>query len=135
MAMRGSVIKRGSSWSVKLELERDPATGKRRQKWHSGYRTRKEAERARVEMLAKLDAGAYVEPSRATLAEFLIEWAGDADATPPVPGTIAPTLRPATLYSYRRNLKLHVIPYVGATRLNRVDAGVLNGLYARLLAA
>jgi integrase len=121
---RGSIVRRGSTWSVKLELERDPVTGKRRQKWHSGYRTRREAERARVELLAKLDVGAYVEPSRATFGEFLLEWLG----------TIEPTVRPSTLYSYRRNVTLHVVPRVGSTKLTRIDAGVLNGLYAVLLA-
>jgi len=42
--MRGSVNKRGTGYSVVVELERDPQTGKRRQKWHSGYRTKREAE-------------------------------------------------------------------------------------------
>jgi integrase len=121
---RGSVIKRGASWSVKLELERDPVTGKRRQKWHSGYRTKREAERARVELLAKLDAGVYIEPSKVTLAEFLEEWLA----------TIAPTVRDSTHYSYERNVRLHVTPYIGRVRLDRVDAGILNGLYAKLLA-
>ena len=31
--MRGSVIKKGSQWYVKIELDPDPATGRRRQKW------------------------------------------------------------------------------------------------------
>lgn len=35
--MRGSVVKRGAGYSVVVELDRDPVTGKRRQKWHSGY--------------------------------------------------------------------------------------------------
>ena len=46
--MRGSVIKRGGSYSVVLDLGRDPATGKRRRTWHSGYHTRKDAEKART---------------------------------------------------------------------------------------
>ena len=44
--MRGSVVKRGNGYSVVVELDRDPITNKRRQKWHSGYRTKREAERA-----------------------------------------------------------------------------------------
>jgi integrase len=122
--MRGSVIRRGAGWSVKLELAPDPVTGKRRQKWVSGFRTRKEAERARVDLLSKLDQGAYVEPSRTTLAAFVEEWLA----------TVRPTVRESTHYSYARNLRLHVVPRIGATRLDRVDAGTLNGLYAELLA-
>lgn len=44
--MRGSVVKNGSRYFVKIELDPDAQTGKRRQKWHSGFRTKKEAERA-----------------------------------------------------------------------------------------
>ena len=49
---------------VKIELDPDPTTGRRRQKWHSGYSTKREAERARVDLLSKFDRGEYVEPSR-----------------------------------------------------------------------
>jgi integrase len=121
--MRGSVLKRGSGWTVKIELDPDPATGRRRQKWHSGFKTRRDAERARVDLLSKLDRGAYVEPSRQTVGEFLEEWLTAA----------GPTVRPSTFDSYSRNLRLHVVPHIGTLRLTKLDAGVLNGLYAMLL--
>ena len=52
--MRGSVVKKGTRWYVKIELDADPATGQRRQKWHSGYNTKREAERARIDLLEAL---------------------------------------------------------------------------------
>lgn len=121
--MRGSVVKKGNAYYVKLELDPDPATGARKQKWHSGYRTKREAERARIDLLAKLDRGEYVTPTSNTVAEFLLEWLT----------AIQPTVRPATYDSYRRNIHNHVIAHLGATRLTRIDGGVLNGLYATLL--
>ena len=66
--MRGSVVKHGAGYSVVVELERDPETGKRRQKWHSGCRTKRAAEAAAVQ------GGTYVEPNRQTVAEFLDDW-------------------------------------------------------------
>ncbi len=42
--MRGSVVQKGGRWYVKIELDPDPLTGRRRMKWHSGYRTKKDAE-------------------------------------------------------------------------------------------
>jgi hypothetical protein len=51
--MRGSIIKRGRSWAVVVEVGRDPTTGKRIRKWHSGYRTKRDAERARTELLSR----------------------------------------------------------------------------------
>ena len=122
--MRGSVVKRGTSYSVVVELDRDPATGKRRQKWHSGFRTRRDAERALAEMVDAVNRGSYVPKTRQTVGEFTTEWLA----------AIEPTVRPATHYNYSRNVRLHVVPHIGTAVLTRVDPGVLNGLYARLLA-
>lgn len=123
--MRGSVVKKGDRYYVKIELDVDPATGKRRQKWHSGYRTKRDAERARVDLLSKFDRGEYVEPSHQTLGDFLTEWLV----------TIEPTIKATTFDSYSRNVRNHVIAHIGSVRLTKVDAGVLNGLYAKLLAS
>jgi integrase len=122
--MRGSVVKRGDSYSVVVELDRDPVTNRRRQKWHSGYRTKREAERALSEIVASLHNGGYVEPTKQTLSEFVNEWLA----------AIEPTVRAATHYSYSRNLRLHVLPRLGSVPLRRIDAGMLNTLYAALLA-
>ena len=121
--MRGSVVKKGDRWYVKIELDIDPATGRRRQKWHSGYKNKRDAERARVDLLSKLDRGEYVEPSHQSLGDFLTEWLV----------AIEHTVRPSTFDSYSRNMRLHVIERIGTVRLTKVDAGVLNGLYAALL--
>ena len=43
--MRGAVVRKPKStghWYVVLDLDRD-ATGRRRQKWHLGFRTKREA--------------------------------------------------------------------------------------------
>jgi integrase len=122
--MRGSVVKRGATYAVVLEVDRDPATGKRRRKWHSGYRTKRAAERALAEMVDAVNRGTYVPKTKQTVADFAAEWLA----------AITPTVRPATHYSYARNLRLHVEPYVGSVALVSVDAGTLNALYAGLLA-
>ncbi len=118
------MIKRGKTYSVVLDVGRDPQSGKRRQKWHGGYRTKREAEAALAEMVSNINRGTYVEKSRQTVSEFVTEWLA----------AIEPTVRPATHYSYARNLRLHVLPYLGSALLIAVDAGTLNGLYAQLLA-
>ena len=82
--MRGSVVKRGNGYSVVVELDRDPVTGKRRQRWHSGYLTKKLAEGALTELLSAKDKGTYVPKSRQTIAEYLDEWLA----------AIVPTVRP-----------------------------------------
>jgi hypothetical protein len=82
--VRGSVVKRGDGYSVVVELDRDPVTGRRRQKWHSGYRTKRDAERAMSEIVAAVHAGTYAEPTRQTLGDFVEDWLA----------AIEPTIRP-----------------------------------------
>ncbi|HVD18697.1 MAG TPA: tyrosine-type recombinase/integrase, partial [Propionibacteriaceae bacterium] len=94
------------------------------QKWHSGFRTKRDAERALSEIVASLHSGTYVEPTKQTLAEFAREWLF----------AVQPTIRPSTHHSYDRNLRLHVLPQLGSVELRRIDAGMLNALYAALLA-
>jgi hypothetical protein len=123
--MRGSVIKRGSTYSVVLDLGRGP-DGKRQRKWHSGYRTKKEAEKARIELLARVDQGAYVEPSRLTLTTFLREqW------LPSLTGQV----RPTTLHAYRTNLERYIVPAIGGLTLQQLTPAHLNTVYGMLLAS
>lgn len=121
--MRGSIVRRAKGYSVVVELDRDPVTNKRRQKWHSGFATKRAAEQALAKIVSEVDAGIYVERTKDTAAEFAAEWLA----------AIEPTVRPSTHYSYSRNVRLHVLPHIGGARLASIDAGVLNGLYARLL--
>ena len=119
--MRGSVVKRGDGYSVVVELDRDPITGKRRQKWHSGYRTKRDAERALSEIVASVHSGTYVSrPSRRSPTSSLIGWPRSSRRS---------GHRRTTRYA--RNLRLHVLPQLGSVQLRRVDAGMLNALVCR----
>ena len=121
--MRGTVIKRGSSWSVVIDLGRD-GTGRRVRKWHSGYRTKMEAERARTELLSQVDRGSYVPPTKLTLGTFLTqEW---------LPAKRA-TVKETTLASYEVHVVKHVVPRLGGVPLLGLAAAHLNAFYADLL--
>jgi integrase len=121
--MRGSVVKKAGRWYVVVESGRDTA-GKRVRKWHSGYATRKEAERARTEILSRLDGGTYVEPLRQTYGDFL-----EQDWLP----AIRTRVRPSTWDSYARNVRLHIVPELGSERLQAITPARLNRLYAEML--
>jgi hypothetical protein len=54
--MRGSVRKRGSTWTWYL-FELDPVTGKRQQRSKGGFRTKRECQDALNEALARLREG------------------------------------------------------------------------------
>jgi integrase len=123
--MRGTVVKRGARWSVVIERDRDPVTGKRRREWHSGYQTRREAERARIELLAGLQRGEHVEPSKLTVGAYLVDrWLPACRVR----------VRPRTFESYELNVRTHLVPSVGHVRLQALTGDMLNAAYADLLA-
>jgi len=121
--MRGSVVKKGNHWYVIIE-QRDPQTGKRKRKWHSGFRTKREAEAARIEILSRLQRGTYIHPSRLTFGDYLVnEW---------LPA-IEKTVRLSTHSRYADNARLHVIPNLGSVTLQAITPPMLNRIYSRLL--
>jgi hypothetical protein len=89
--MRGHVRKRGKGYSVVVELARDPLTNARRQRWHSGYRNKEDAEKALTKLLGQLDSGTYIARSKQTLDEYLV-----GDWLPAIKDTVAPRRSAAT---------------------------------------
>ncbi len=120
--MKGSIFKRGNRWTVQIERDRDPLTGRRRREWHSGFKTRREAEDARVRILADLQRGDHVSPAKLTVRSFLEdEW---------LPA-IRPSLRTSTAESYELNIR-RVCERIGERRLQSLTPVMLNRLYGEL---
>jgi integrase len=119
---RGSIRKRGPTWTVVVDVGRDPTTRKRRQISKGGFKTRRDANRWLTHTLGQLDQGSYVTPTRQTISDHLIEW---------LPA-IRSSLRPATYESYERNVRQHLIPTVGHIWLDQLSADRLSAVYADL---
>lgn len=119
--MPGSIVKKGARWYVVVE-DRDADTGRRKRRWHSGFRTKRDAQAACSELLASLQRGDYVAPSRQTVGQFATEWLE----------AIRATICPSTMDKYRRDLRAHVVPYIGHIPLAKLDATALNRLWATL---
>ena len=77
------------SWSYKVDLPRDD--GRRRQLAKGGFATKREAEQAMAELIAKAARGPVVQVSRQSLGEYLTGWLE----------VIRPTLSPAAWTNYR----------------------------------
>jgi integrase len=85
-------------------------------KWHSGYRTKKEAMAARDEMRNAVRQGTYVERTRQTLGEWLTEWVA----------TYNRGNRESTRDSYARVLRLYVLTHsVADVKLQNLSAAML----------
>ncbi|MCL6598957.1 MAG: site-specific integrase [Alicyclobacillus macrosporangiidus] len=116
--MRGSVTKKGSKWYVVIDIGRD-ANGKRQQKWFSGYRTKREAERGLAEKLQEIQSGVYVEPTKDTLGAFLMSWLADKQQQ----------IRPGTYRSYRWLVEHRILPQLGSVRLADLKPAHLQAAY------
>jgi len=123
MSGRGSVQARGNSVRVRINLGRDPITGKRKQKSISartdGPPRRSQAgalripdalERERTKALHELDVGILADPGSQTFAELARSYLANARTR----------TRPHTVQRYEQLLRLHVLPRIGHIRLTKL---------------
>ncbi len=123
---RTSVDRNGRArtlWYVVVDIGRTSG-GRRRQKWHGSFPTRKAAEAARAELVAEIHRGTYVEPAKVTLESWVREvW---------LP-SMRSQVKPSTWDSYSRNLELHLLPRLGHRLLRDLTPPLLNAAYGDLL--
>lgn len=121
--MRGHIRKRGSTYSVVFDIGRDE-NGKRRQKWVSGFKTKKEAEKYLAEVINKIEKGTYVDDTEMTLAEYLEYWLGTYAKQ---------NVKESTFVSYATAIRKHIIPRLGNLQLKKLKPFHLQNYYSTLL--
>jgi integrase len=85
-----------------------------------GFRSRRDAAaRLRIE-ISRAETGAWVEPSKQRLDAYLTEWVSGQ------------RLSASTLASYRKNIRLHIDPYLGETPLARLTGAAVDAWMRRL---
>ncbi|MBD1371250.1 site-specific integrase [Hazenella sp. IB182357] len=122
--MRGHVRKRGKKWCFVLDIGRDPETGKRKQKWFSGFNTKKEAEKEMVNKMNELEKGTFISSSKLTFSEYLDNWLQDY-----AKGSVGPT----TFQLYSTLIRTHIIPSLGAITLEQLQAPHIQRFYNNML--
>lgn len=111
-----------TTYSKTVNLDRDPVTGKRRQTRLSA-KSVKELRRQWIELQSQRQRGDYVEPTKATVAEYLPNW---LDA-------IKATIRPASHDRYARICRGQIIPALGSVPLAKLTPLHVQDWYAGLL--
>jgi integrase len=110
--MKGSIQKRGkASWRLKFDLPLGP-DGKRRTQFVTVRGGKKDAQQKLAELLASVGKGAFVEPSRLTVAEHvrarILVWHAASD------------IGNSTRERYGVLLKKQIAPYIGSVALQRL---------------
>lgn len=114
---------RGAPWYFVVDAA--PVGAKRRQVFRRGFATREAAQSALDELLGSVRSGTYVEPSRATLGEYLALW---------LDGLASKGRRPTTIAGYRAKLDRYVFPNpIAAVPLQHVNATALDKVYSELV--
>ena len=90
--------KAGPRFLIKYPMVQEDGT--KRVVLKRGYKTRREAAAALRAEIRKTETGEWVHPSKQPLGAYLVEWLDGQ------------RLAPATLASYRKNVRLHVAPYL-----------------------
>jgi hypothetical protein len=122
--MKGHIRQRSPGrWAIVLDV-RDPATGKRRRKWHSFAGTKRQAQIECARVISEMQRGTYVEPNKTTVAQFLDKWLVDVKAR----------VSPKTYERYQQVCHKNIVPLVGAVMLSKLKPAQISDAYAKALA-
>lgn len=123
--MKGHIRERSpGKWAIVLDVgERDPKTGKKKRKWHSFAGTKRQAQSECARLIAELEAGNYVQPSKQTVSAFLIEWLA----------FIKPTVSPKTHERYTEICTKNLTPIIGDAVLSKLKTDKIDQGFAKAL--
>ena len=123
--MRGHIRQRSKgSWAIVVDVGRDPQTGKRKQQWQTVKGTKKDAERELRAVLTRLEAGAYVKPTKLTVGEYLEQWLQDYAAV---------NTGPRTYERYAEIVRTHLVPVLGSIPLAGLQPQHIQTYYGKAL--
>jgi integrase len=111
--MKGTVKKRGKTYTYVVDIGRDPVTGKRKQKTKGGFKTKKEAHAALAKIINEVESGEYKETKKTTFLQF----AEDFFET-----QVKPNLRKATQHNYNRTIALLREHSLGRQEMTEINA-------------
>jgi len=111
--MKGHIRQRGKrSFELKFDAGRGPATGKRKVQYHSFKGTKREAQVKLAELIASVGKGAYVEPHKVAIADFVRARVDRWEA--------AGAISARTAQRYRQLLEHQIAPHLGAKPLQKL---------------
>jgi integrase len=122
--MKGHIRERSPGhWAIVIEL-RDPATGRRRRKWHAFAGTKRKAQEECARLISALKGGTYLEPAKITVAEHMERWLEH----------VRSQISPKTFERYCGVVRGNIMPALGALLLTKLQPAQISEMYAKALA-
>lgn len=123
--MKGHIRERSPGhWAIVIDL-RDPETGKRTRKWHSFKGTKREAQIETSRLISAISGGAYIEPTKITVRQFLDRWLEH----------IKSQVSPRTHERYGEIVRKNLNPLLGAVVLTKLRPMQISDAYAKALSS
>ena len=105
-------------WQGRYTEGFDPGTGKQIQRSITG-KTQKEVAQKLKQVTLDIDNGMYHAPCKVTLGQWLDIWTA----------TYLGGVKPRTTHIYKSDIKLHILPALGAVRLEALNAPMIQAFY------
>lgn len=108
-------------WEARLTTGYDPGTGKQIQRSFSG-KTQKEVREKLQSASVELNNGTYLEPTRLTVSQWMNIWKD----------TYLNNVKPRTRIAYESDIRIHIIPALGAVKLEALNTHTIQKFYNSL---
>ena len=105
-------------WQARYTEGFDPGTGKQIQRSITG-KTQKEVAQKLKQVTLDIDNGVYHAPCKLTLTQWLEIWSK----------TYLGGVKPRTAHIYKSDIRLHILPALGAVRLEALNAPMIQAFY------
>jgi len=123
--MKGHMRKRSKgSWTIWVDIGRDPETGRRKQQSFTVRGSKKDAERELRAILTRIEGGAHVKPTKLTVGEYLKQW---------LESYVATNATPKTRGRYEGIVRAHLIPAFGSLPLAALQPQRIQNYYSQAL--
>jgi integrase len=120
--MRGHLRERSPGrWAIVIDV-RDPATGRRRRKWHSFKGTKREAQVECARLITEREGRAYIDPKRVTVAAYLDRWLGH----------MRTQISPRSCELYGESIA-NIVPHIGHVVLSKLQPASIAAMYSTSL--
>jgi integrase len=121
--MKGHIRERSPGrWAIVIDV-RDPQTGKRKRRWHSFTGTKRQAQVECARLITEREGGAYIDPTRVTVAAFLQRWLGH----------MATQVSPRSHENYGAVINTNIVPLVGNVVLSKLRPDAIAAMYMTAL--
>ncbi len=123
--MKGHIRERSPGHFAIILDVREPATGKRKRRWHAFRGTKRQAQIECARLISEMRGGTYLEPSKTTLAQFFDRWLDHMKSQ----------ISPKSHARYCELARKNLAPLLGSVVLTKLRPTAISAAYSKALAA